>query len=124
MHEDSFIDMVNHAEDLLGPEAREREAQEERARQMQRERANIIEENKVKSSKDNFFFANLGADKKGKLNIGKVPIQRSNPFTQVFGDVHEDLYAFMLEELDDDVDCLLKRLKEIDENLDLEIEKL
>ena len=30
----------------------------------------------------------------------------------------------MLEELDDDVDCLLDRLREINENLDIEINKL
>ena len=66
----------------------------------------------------------LGAEDKGKLNIGKVPISRSNPFTQVFGDVHKNLYAFMLEELDDDVDCLLDRLNEINKNLDIEIDNL
>ena len=38
--------------------------------------------------------------------------------------MHENPFAFMLEELDDEVDCLLNRLHEIDRNLDREIDKL
>jgi hypothetical protein len=38
--------------------------------------------------------------------------------------MHENPFAFMLEDLDDEADCLLNRLHEIDHNLDREIDKL
>ena len=53
-----------------------------------------------------------------------MPIARNNPFQHQYGDVRENMFAFMLEELDDDVDTLLERLGAIDRNLDAEIEKL
>ena len=53
-----------------------------------------------------------------------MPISRQDPFNHKFGDVHENMFAYMLEELDDDVDCLIDRLNEVNLNLDTEIGKI
>ena len=58
------------------------------------------------------------------MAIRKVPIQRVNPFTHSYGDVHENIFAFMLDELDDDVGPLIDHILEVNRNLDVEIYKL
>ena len=68
-------------------------------------------------------MGNLGTqtDKKG---IKKVPIHRGNPFRHDYGDMNENLFSFMLDELNDDPDTLRKRLHEINTKLKEEMLKL
>ena len=53
-----------------------------------------------------------------------MPISRQDPFHHKYGDVHENMFAFMLEELDDDEASMLERLNEVNHNLDIEIDSL
>jgi len=80
----------------------------------------------IKDSREkdkNFFRSNLGRVRL-KNEMVPVPISRTNLFQNEFGDVRQNVFAFMLEELDDDVNTLLARLFEIDRNLQIEIDKL
>ena len=54
----------------------------------------------------------------------QVPISRYDPFRPLYGDIYKNMFAFMLTELDTDVDALLERLEEINSNLDREIDLL
>lgn len=62
--------------------------------------------------------------KRHKYAIQQVPISRQDPFSHKYGDVNESMQAFMLEELDDDVICLIDRLKDVNHNLDEEINRI
>ena len=68
-------------------------------------------------------MTNLGV-KRHQYAIQQVAISRHDPFDHKYGDVNESVFAFMLEELDDDVDCLIDRLSEVNRNLDMEINKI
>ena len=53
-----------------------------------------------------------------------MSIHRGNPFRHEYGDMNENLFSFMLDELNDDADTLRKRLYEINANLKEEMNKL
>ena len=68
-------------------------------------------------------MTNLG-QKREKYAVQQVPISRQDPFNHKYGDINENMFAFMLEELDDDEASLLERLEEVNRNLDVEIDKI
>lgn len=69
-------------------------------------------------------MTNLGADKDQYGMMRSVHVSRHNPFQRVYGTAENNPFAYMLEDLEDDVNILLDRLEDINRNLDKEIGKL
>lgn len=115
---ESFSEIIDEAEEHFGRYEQERREEEREMRRL--EEMDIFKEKPEVREVSDFFSSNLGANR-DKFGMEIVGVTRHSPFQWEYGDPEQNPFAYMLEDLEDEVDVLLERLREINRNLDREI---